>query len=165
MCVRRSTGRNKCAHELPLLIGAIDRQLPAQIAPFPVAPYASPMRNPTRLTCTCCGVVLTRGDCCDDCLAEQYSLDVPTCDAPGCTREIGMRERLCPVHVALANGEAPRLYAWQLDEIYRHLGDPEASACERHSVAIPGIGHVAIRRRRCEIDGVGSWYEWLAVAA
>ncbi len=98
-------------------------------------------------------------------MAEQYSGDAPTCEAPGCTREVGSSEHLCQVHVALAAGEPPRLFTWQVDEVYRQLGDPAAATTEEHHVRVPGVGLVAVKRKRCEIDEQHVWFEWQAVAA
>ncbi len=131
----------------------------------PQSPYAPCMR--TRYPsvhahqCGTCGTIYAREHTCPP-VTREYP---PCCEAPGCTREIARAERLCAIHQALEAGEAPRLFHWQLDEIYRRLGDPQAAVRHTEVVAVPGIGHVTMVRRRCEIEGVGTWFEWSAVAA
>jgi hypothetical protein len=98
-------------------------------------------------------------------MARRFSGDVPTCEAPGCTREIGASEHLCQIHVALAAGEPPRLHGWQVDEVYRQLGDPAEAKVETHSVRVPGVGFVTMARKRCAIDEHHVWFEWEARAA
>jgi hypothetical protein len=126
---------------------------------------------PKWITCTQCSghMPFSRGRAgvCEACMERSTvdPLDRPCCEAPGCTREVAMSERLCPVHVAIAAGEPPRLYDWQLEEVYRRLGDPAASKFDTYTLPVPGIGHVKLARRKCVIEGVGEWHEWIPVAA